>query len=327
MAAIRVHHTATDDRAWDGPANEGRLRKDESEAYYKSAFAWQDPEGDPKTKGAYRFIHHLVDGGGDVGAASTRACSSAIGVLNGGRGGTTIPDADRRGVYNHLAAHLKDADMTPPDLRESGDSEIERRTLQVPELRVLEENGVAHIVGYAALFDVISEDLGFFREMIRPGAFTRTLKESADVRALWNHEPIYVLGRTRSGTLKLEEDARGLRYDITPPETQWAQDVIVTMRRGDVNQSSFSFRTISEEWGSDEKGILRSLTDLDLLDVSPVTFPAYPQTSAQVRSRVFELSQPGGAGQASSLPAEVEAEARARRKQMQRLLDLAEKEI
>lgn len=326
MAAIRVHHTATDDRAWDGPANESRLKTDGSEAYYKSAFAWQDPEGDPKTKAAYRFIHHFVDGGGDVGAASTRACSSAIGVLNGGRGGTTIPDADRRGVYNHLAAHLKDADMEPPDLREIGDSEIERRSFPVVELRAQSSDAGPRILGYAAPFGVLSENLGGFREMIRAGAFTNTLK-TEDVRALWQHDPLYVLGRLNNNTLTLKEDERGLWFEAAPPDTQWARDALVSIQRGDVSQMSFAFNAVNEEWTATADGLVRTLIEVMLFDVSPVTFPAYSQTSAQVRSRVFELSQQGGAGQASSPLAEVEAEARARRRRMQRLLDLAEKEI
>lgn len=116
MGAIGVHHTETSDEAWDGPANEARLRLGEDEAYYRKAFAWQDPEGDAGTKAAYKFIHHAVSSAGEIGAANLTACSTGIGVLNGGRGGTTIPSGDRRGVYNHLAAHLRDADREPPEL-------------------------------------------------------------------------------------------------------------------------------------------------------------------------------------------------------------------
>src|SRR3972149_769352 len=106
MSAIAVHHTETDDGAWDGPANEARLKVDAGEVYYKSAFAWQDPDGDPETKAAYKFPHHLVDEDGNVGAANGKACQTGCGVLNGGMGGAKIPDADRQGVSNHLAAPL-----------------------------------------------------------------------------------------------------------------------------------------------------------------------------------------------------------------------------
>jgi HK97 family phage prohead protease len=113
-AAIPSHSTATVDSAWDGPANEARLKSDQSYAYYSKAFAWVDDGGDKSKKGSYRFPHHEVSADGTPGAANVKACQSGIAVLNGGRGGTTIPDADKKGVYNHLAAHLKSAGLTPP---------------------------------------------------------------------------------------------------------------------------------------------------------------------------------------------------------------------
>lgn len=115
-SAVGVHHTDTTDAAWDGPANEARARSGESESYYRRIFAWQDPNGDPSTKADYKFVHHMVSAGGDPGAANIKACQTGIGVLNGGMGGTTIPAADHQGVYNHLAAHLKDAGLEPPPL-------------------------------------------------------------------------------------------------------------------------------------------------------------------------------------------------------------------
>ncbi len=123
--AIASHSTATTDAAWDGPANEARLRTEESASYYRKAYAWKDPDGDPETKSAYKFIHHQVDGDGKVDAANVRACQTGIGVLNGARGGTTIQEADRQGVYNHLAKHLKDADLEPPELKSLDDIEDE----------------------------------------------------------------------------------------------------------------------------------------------------------------------------------------------------------
>jgi len=115
--ALPAHSTATTDMAWDGPANEGRARSGEDVAYYRRIYAWSDPDGDATVKAAYRFIHHIVAEGGAPGAANIRGCQSAIGVLNGGRGGTTIPDGDRQGVWNHLAKHLRDADVEPPELK------------------------------------------------------------------------------------------------------------------------------------------------------------------------------------------------------------------
>jgi hypothetical protein len=115
--AIPPHSTATSEDTWDGSAARAALRNDGSAAYYRSAFAWVDPDGDPETKTAYKFIHHEIGSDGTVGAANLSACSTGIGVLNGGRVGTTIPDADRQGVWAHLAKHLRDADREPPELR------------------------------------------------------------------------------------------------------------------------------------------------------------------------------------------------------------------
>ena len=98
--------------------------------------------------------------------------------------------------------------------------EIERRSYTVAELRASAENEPPKITGYAAVFNQLSEDLGGFYERIDPGAFAKTLQE-ADVRSLWNHDPNYVLGRTRSGTLLLSEDDHGLAIDVTPPDTSW----------------------------------------------------------------------------------------------------------
>lgn len=83
----------------------------------RKAYAWVDPDGDPGAKSSYKFIHHEVKAGGDVGPANVKACTSGIGVLNGGRGGADIPKSDRQGIYRHLARHLRDAGDEPPDLR------------------------------------------------------------------------------------------------------------------------------------------------------------------------------------------------------------------
>jgi signal peptide peptidase SppA len=114
---IAPHSTATSDSSWDGPANKARLRNDGNQGYYSSAFAWRDADADANVKASYKFIHHEVAGDGAVGAANVTACTTGIAVLNGGRGGTTIPSADRRGVWNHLARHLRDAGREPPPLK------------------------------------------------------------------------------------------------------------------------------------------------------------------------------------------------------------------
>lgn len=123
LTAFRSHHTATSTSGWDGPANERRVRTGEADGYYGRVYAWSDPSGTAGTKAAYRFVHHHVNGGGDPGPANVRACITGIAVLNGGRGGTTIPDADRKAVWAHLAAHLRDANAEPPELKAAADAE------------------------------------------------------------------------------------------------------------------------------------------------------------------------------------------------------------
>lgn len=114
--ALPPHETPTDDSPWDGPSAEARLPLGDGMAY-EDAFAYVDDGADPDLKGSYRFIHHEVSADGNVGAANIRACITGIAVLNGARGGTTIPDADIEGVYEHLASHLRDAGREPPELR------------------------------------------------------------------------------------------------------------------------------------------------------------------------------------------------------------------
>src|SRR5512146_2528709 len=117
MGAIGVHHTETTDESWDAGMMMGRMGDEPGKAKLRQMHAWVDPEGDPGTKAAYKFPHHMCGMDGAVGAANMTACSAAIASLNGARGGAKIPDADRAGGHAHLAAHLKDGDREAPDLR------------------------------------------------------------------------------------------------------------------------------------------------------------------------------------------------------------------
>lgn len=110
--AIPPHSTKTSDAPWDGPSAWNRI--DAARGELRAATAWVDPTGDPDAKASYKFIHHEISADGAAGAANIVGCIAGIAVLNGGRGGTTIPDGDKQGVYNHLARHLKDAGRTPP---------------------------------------------------------------------------------------------------------------------------------------------------------------------------------------------------------------------
>lgn len=153
------------------------------------------------------------------------------------------------------------------------------------ELRAVQADGTpTKIVGHAAKFDSLSEDLGGFRERIAPGAFAKTIT-SADIRALWNHDANIVLGRNKSGTLRLSEDIAGLAFEVDAPDTQLVRDMVMApIARGDVNQCSFAFYTVSDKWAKVDGEWIRTLLECDLLDVSPVTYPAYNSTDVVVRS-------------------------------------------
>jgi uncharacterized protein len=301
MGAIAVHHTKTTDEPWDGPAAKANLKLDGSESYYRSAFAWQDPDGDATKKASYKFIHHEVASDGTVGAANLTACSSGIAVLNGGRGGADIPDGDRKGVHAHLAGHLKDAGKEAPELKSAVSPKLERRAF-VGDLHVekrgkrvgdsegdssgADQDAMPMIKGHAAVFDQKSELLGSwmpFREKVAKGAFGETIAQD-DIRALWNHDPNHVLGRNKSGTLRLKEDSTGLAVEIDPPDAQWARDLVASIERGDVSQMSFGFDCLTDSWSMEDGADCRTLGKVKLYDVSPVTFPAYPQTDVATRS-------------------------------------------
>ena len=140
------------------------------------------------------------------------------------------------------------------------------------------------IRGHAAVFNKLSVDLGGFREKIDPGAFAKTVKKNG-VLALWNHDSNIVLGRSPK-TLSLSEDDKGLAIEIDPPNSPNGQNAVEAIRRGDVRKMSFAFRTITDQWDRDgEKMPIRTLKEVELLDVSPVAYPAYPQTDVALRSR------------------------------------------
>lgn len=164
------------------------------------------------------------------------------------------------------------------------DLKTETRVLMgVPELRDLKDHK-PKIIGYAAKFNERSLPImGLFEEQIAPGAFTRALKEKQDVRALIDHAEGRVLGRTAAGTLTLAEDETGLRVEIDPPDTSYARDILESIRRGDVTGMSFAFRTVKDSWDKGGKTTLRTLLDVDISDVSVVTYPAYPSTEVSVR--------------------------------------------
>lgn len=150
------------------------------------------------------------------------------------------------------------------------------------EVEVRSVGQKAYIEGYAAVFNSRSKNLGGFVEVVERPAFNKTVKE-ADVRALWNHDPSLLLGRTRAGTLKLSLDTSGLYYRTEAPNTSYARDLVELLSRGDVTQSSFSFFKIHDEWDlTEDEYPQRHLTEVGLVDVSPVTYPAYEEATSGV---------------------------------------------
>ena len=172
--------------------------------------------------------------------------------------------------------------------------QIERRTATVHALKVEQRANTRPLLrGHAAVFGQLSEDLGGFREVIEAGAFREAVRLD-DVRALFNHDANLVLGRNRAKTLRLSEDSQGLAIEIDLPDTSCASDLYKLIQRGDVSQMSFGFtlRPNGDAWSKDASGqYIRTLRNLRLFDVSPVTFPAYPQTDVSVALRSLHAFQ------------------------------------
>lgn len=164
----------------------------------------------------------------------------------------------------------------------------EQRTFQINGLEIRQQNNegetAPQITGYGAVFNSPADIGGYFTEVIAPGAFSKALSNQSDVRALFNHNWDYVLGRTRSGTLSLEEDEKGLKFTVTPPDTQWVSDLKKSMKRGDINQCSFGFNIVSEEWDCESQPNVRTIKEVELFEISVVAIPAYEDTEAHLRS-------------------------------------------
>ena len=189
--------------------------------------------------------------------------------------------------------------------------DIERRDIsfeEAPEAELTIEtraSGQTAIVGYAAVYNRLSLDLGGFREMILPGAFDKVLSRQRgkqDVIAVFNHDPNILLGRTSSGTLQLSSDDKGLKYTVTPPAER--ADIISLILRRDLLGSSFAFTVAkdSESFSSDANGAVRTIREVSgLYDVGPVVNAAYSSSTTGVSMRSYE------AWKASQAEAKVEA--------------------
>jgi HK97 family phage prohead protease len=168
---------------------------------------------------------------------------------------------------------------------------MERRSVPT-EFEVRSEGNAFQFYGYALKWDTRSQNLGGFRERVAAGATADSIQQD-DIRALFNHDPNLILGRNRSNTLRLSEDSTGLHYEVDMPDTTYARDLATAMERGDVSQSSFGFKVAGpdgQDFAEDSDGFpLRTLNKISLFDVSPVTYPAYTDSTSGVGSRALEL--------------------------------------
>ena len=172
--------------------------------------------------------------------------------------------------------------------------DVERRffTIQDMKLEKREDTeSLPKITGYAAVFNKYSVDMGF-REKIAPGAFRSALKIS-DARALYNHNPDYVLGRQSAGTLTLREDDKGLWMEVDPPNTSYARDLVENIRLKNIKEQSFGFTVKSDSWEDIESNTpTRTLLEIgEIFDASVVTYPAYQDTTVALRSLERAKSQ------------------------------------
>lgn len=179
---------------------------------------------------------------------------------------------------------------------ETENKKIEKRfidtTLQIEKRELNKETGNGKEIkeqrilkGYAIKYNSLSEDLGGFKERILKGALTKTLEKSEDVRCLWGHNTMYVLGRESAGTLKLKEDNTGLYFEVEVPNTNWANDLVASVERGDINQMSFGFIPVEENFTYEREidTYILDVNELRLFEISLVTFPAYTETSVRNR--------------------------------------------
>lgn len=226
------------------------------------------PDANPSSENypSAGVVAHLLWGSGPSKASARRAMNYADGVV------ARLEEENRASVSQESEQMAK----------------IEKRTNEVQfELRAVENGDGMTFTGYAAVFNSPSEPLPFI-ERIAPGAFKRSLKARNDIKLLWNHDTGSVLGSTRAGTLKLEEDNYGLRVTAVLPQTSLGNDVKVLVQRGDVSAMSFGFSVPANGDSWNAEGTERTLRSVRIHEVSIVAFPAYQQTAGTAAVRSFD---------------------------------------
>jgi len=168
--------------------------------------------------------------------------------------------------------------------------DLELRHISQPVEYRAADGALGTLSGYASVFNRLSQNLGGFVERVDPAAFTKSLADQVPVLARYNHDDNHLLGTSEGGTLTLEIDGTGLRYDVALPDTSSGRDVAALAKRGDLRYSSFAFRTVADEWDLTPEGFpLRTLLAVQLVDVAPVNNPAYRDTSTGLRSLAERL--------------------------------------
>lgn len=170
---------------------------------------------------------------------------------------------------------------------------------------VVPTGSASKIGGYAALFDVPAEIGGLFVEKIAKGAFSTAIIKN-DVRALFNHDPNLILARTSAGTLSLREDAKGLAFEATLPDAVWTNDLLASIRRCDISQMSFAFIARREAWDDSGDMPIRTLIEVELMDVSPVTFASYEQTQVTILPPVMRTLAAGNRAMQEAMQARLD---------------------
>jgi HK97 family phage prohead protease len=226
------------------------------------------PDANPSSENypSAGVVAHLLWGSGPSKSSARRAMNYAEGVV------ARLEEENRASISQESEQMAK----------------IEKRTNEVQfELRAVENGDVMTFTGYAAVFNSPSEPLPFI-ERIAPGAFKRSLKARNDIKLLWNHDTGSVLGSTRAGTLKLEEDNYGLRVTAVLPPTTLGNDVKTLVQRGDVSAMSFGFSVPANGDTWNAEGTERTLKSVRIHEVSIVAFPAYSQTAGTASVRSFD---------------------------------------
>ena len=270
------------DSPWSFSADDGnKILGEDNWEKYSQWHLGTDRGAEPKTKGFYRYPF----------GKNGRVYHSALIAIRQRAGQQKQDD-----VFEAAGRLIKLIDREKKfDIEYYFQDKLEHSVSPYPmtiEVRADSGDEGAELVGHAAVFDQIG-DGGWFKEKIDPGAFKESIQKD-DIRALINHNPNFVIGRNMSGTLTLEEDKKGLSIKVSPPNTQFAKDLIVSIDRGDITQMSFGFITIEDKW-EEKKGEIpiRTLIKAQLFDVSPVTFPFYEGTDIALRSHERWIEEGG----------------------------------